>query len=70
MSTFLLVFSHGLLLKKPLWPLFMDGAQLLQDYRATAGGQFTFYHYPASYSLFFNSFFIISKILRLSFFIF
>ena len=31
-------------LKKTLWPLFMDGVQLSQSYRATSRRQFTFYH--------------------------
>ena len=30
--------------KKALWPLFMDGVQLPQGYRATTRRQFTFYH--------------------------
>ena len=30
--------------KKTLWPLFMDGAQLPQDYRANMRRAFTFYH--------------------------
>ena len=30
--------------KKTLWPLFMDGVQLPQGYRATTRRQFTFYH--------------------------
>ena len=30
--------------KKTLWPLFMDGVQLPQDYRATTRRKFTFYH--------------------------
>ena len=29
---------------KTLWPLFMDGVQLSQGYRATKRRQFTFYH--------------------------
>ena len=31
-------------LKKAIWPLFMDGVQLSQGYRATRRRQFTFYH--------------------------
>ena len=31
-------------LKKSLWPIFMDGVQLPQGYKATARKQFTFYH--------------------------
>ena len=30
--------------KNTLWPLFMDGIQLSQGYRATMRRQFTFYH--------------------------
>ena len=30
--------------KKTLWPLFMDGVQVPQGYRATSRRQFTFYH--------------------------
>ena len=30
---------------KTLWPLFMDGIQLLQGYRATTRRQLNFYHY-------------------------
>ena len=33
-----------LTLKKKIWPLFMDGVQLPQGYRATTTKQFTFYH--------------------------
>ena len=29
---------------KTLWPLFMNGVQLSQDYRAITRRQFTFYH--------------------------
>ena len=31
-------------LKETLWPLFMDGVQLPQEYRATTRRQFTFYY--------------------------
>ena len=31
-------------IKKTLWPLFMDGVQLSQGYKATKRKQFTFYH--------------------------
>ena len=30
--------------KKTPWPLFMDGVQLPQGYRATSGRQFTFHN--------------------------
>ena len=39
-----IVSAPGILLKKTLWPLFMDGVQLPQGYRATTRRQFTFYH--------------------------
>ena len=38
------IFASIYFLKKTLWPLFMDGAQLSQGYRATTRRQFTFYH--------------------------
>ena len=41
-KTFFLVL--GAVLKKTLWPLFMDRVQLLRGYRATTRRQFTFYH--------------------------
>ena len=37
-------FSLNKLYFKTLWPLFMDGVQLPQSYRATSRRQFTFYH--------------------------
>ena len=35
----------GKTIKKSFWPLFIDGVQLSQSYRATARKQFIFYHY-------------------------
>ena len=36
--------NHVIEKLKTLWPLFMDGVQLSQGYRATTRMHFTFYH--------------------------
>ena len=38
---------------KTLWPLFMNGVQISQGYRATARKQFTFYQ-PVSWSFWYS----------------
>ena len=38
------IYCYFFLKKKALWPLFMDGIQLPQGYRATKRRHFTFYH--------------------------
>ena len=39
-----LILGSRYLIFKTLWPIFMNGVQLSQGYRATSGKQFTFYH--------------------------
>ena len=38
------IYCYFFFKKKALWPLFMDGIQLPQGYRATKRRHFTFYH--------------------------